>query len=311
MRRLPFLALLLLATGLFADDKIVNRVHVGGEGGWDYVTVDSGARRLYQSHGDRVVVLDIDKHTVVGEILDTPGVHGVALAPKRGFVSAGKTNAVVVFDRDSLKRLGEWKTTGDNPDAILYDPHSRHLFTFNGRGKNATVFDANSGAVVATIDLGGKPEFAATDQRGRVFVNVEDTNELAVIDVKRNSVEKRWKLTGCEEPTGLAIDRLRRHLFSVCHNEVMVISDIDSGKVIGSAPIGKGVDGVVYDAMKNLAYASNGRDGTITAVRGTDFKVAATIATAPGARTIGLDEKTHHLFVPAKGEAFEVIEVAP
>jgi DNA-binding beta-propeller fold protein YncE len=311
MRHFPFLALLLLATALFADDKIVNRVHVGGEGGWDYVTVDSGARRLYQSHGDRVVVLDIDKHTIVGEILDTPGVHGVALAPERGFVSAGKTNAVVVFDRGSLKRLGEWKTTGENPDAILYDPHSRHLFTFNGRGKNATVFDANSGEVVATIDLGGKPEFAATDQRGRVFVNVEDTNELAVIDVKRNAVEKRWKLTGCEEPTGLAIDRLRRHLFSVCHNEVMVISDIDSGKVIGSAPIGKGVDGVVYDAMKNLAYASNGRDGTITAVRGTDFKVAATIATAPGARTIGLDEKTHHLFVPAKGEAFEVIEVAP
>jgi DNA-binding beta-propeller fold protein YncE len=323
MRRLPFHALLLLATALFADDKIVNRVHVGGEGGWDYVTIDSGARRLYQSHGDRVVVLDIDKHTVVGEILDTPGVHGVALAPKRGFVSAGKTNAVVVFDRDSLKRLGEWKTTGDNPDAILYDPHSRHVFTFNGRGKNATVFDANSGAVVATIDLGGKPEFAATDQRGRVFVNVEDNNELAVIDVKRNTVEKRWKLTGCEAPTGLAIDRLRRHLFSVCGNETMVVSDADSGKVIGSAPIGKGVDGVAYDPAKNLAYSSNGRDGTITVVRATDYKVVETIPSARGARTIAVDEKTHHLFLPtAKLEpaeprwkvvagTFEVIEVAP
>ena len=311
MRRLPLLLALLITTSLFADDKIVNCMKVGGEGGWDYVTIDSGARRLYQSHGDRVVVLDIDKHTVVGEIADTPGVHGVALAPERGFVSAGRSNAVVVFDRDSLKRLGEWKTTGENPDAILYDPHSRHLFTFNGRGKNATVFDANSGEVVATIDLGGKPEFAVTDQRGRVFVNVEDTNELAVIDVKRNAVEKRWALTGCEAPTGLAIDRLRHHLFSVCGNETMVISDADSGRVIGSAPIGKGVDGVAYDAVKNLAYASNGRDGTITVVRGADFKVAATIATAPGARTIGLDEKTHHLFVPAKGEAFEVIEVAP
>jgi DNA-binding beta-propeller fold protein YncE len=309
MRRLLFL--LLLAAPLLADDKIVHRLKIGGEGGWDYVTIDSGARRLYQSHGDRVIVVDIDDHKVVGEIPDTPGVHGVALSPDRGFVSAGKANAVIVFDRDSLKRLGTWKTTGDNPDAILYDPHSRHLFTFNGRGKNATVFDAGSGEVLATIDLGGKPEFAATDQRGRIFVNIEDTGEIAVIDAKRNAVEKRWKLTGCEEPTGLAIDRLRHHLFSVCHNEVMVVSDADTGKVIASAPIGKGVDGVAYDASKNLAYASNGRDGTITVVRGTDYKVSQTIATAAGARTIALDEKTHHLFVPTKTDAFEVIEVAP
>jgi len=314
MRRLPHLtlALLLLASSLFAaDDKIVHRVHIGGEGGWDYVTVDSAQRRLYQSHGNRVVVVDIDKQAVVGEIADTPGVHGIALGPERGYVSAGRSNAVVVFDRDSLKRLGEWKTTGENPDAILYDPFSRHLFTFNGRGKNATVFDANSGAVLATIDLGGKPEFAVTDQRGRVFVNIEDTGELAVIDVKRNTVATRWKLEGCEEPTGLAIDRLRNRLFSVCHNEVMVVSDAGAGKVIGSAPIGKGVDGAAFDATRNLAYASNGRDGTITAVRATDFKVAATIATAPGARTIALDEKTHHLFVPTKTEAFEIIEVSP
>jgi DNA-binding beta-propeller fold protein YncE len=310
MRRLALL-FLLLAPALLAQDKIVHRLKIGGEGGWDYVTVDSAARRLYQSHGDRVVVVNIDDHKVVGEIADTPGVHGVALSPDRGFVSAGRANSVVVFDRDSLKRLGEWKTTGENPDAILYDPHSRHVFTFNGRGKNATVFDAGSGAVVATIDLGGKPEFAVTDQRGRVFVNVEDTGELAVIDVKRNTVEKRWKLTGCEEPTGLAMDRLRRRLFSVCGNETMVVSDADKGAVVASAPIGKGVDGVAYDAAKNLILASNGADGTITVIRGTDYKVAQTIATAKGARTIGLDEKTHHVFVPTKTEAFEVIEVAP
>lgn len=310
MRRLGIL-LLLLATSALADDKIVHRLRIGGEGGWDYVTVDSGARRLYQSHGDRVVVIDIDSRKVVGEIPDTPGVHGVAISPDRGFVSAGRANAVVVFDRNSLKRLGTWKTTGENPDAILYDPHSRHLFTFNGRGKNATVFDANSGNVVATIDLGGKPEFAVTDQRGRVYVNIEDTAEIAVIDVKRNTVEKRWKLAGCEEPTGLAIDRLRDRLFSVCGNETMVVSDADSGKVVATAAIGKGVDGVAYDASKNIAYASNGRDGTITVVRGTDYKVAQTIPTAAGARTIALDEKTHHLFVPTKTEAFEVIEVAP
>lgn len=321
-----FFALLLLAATVHADEKIVRRIHVGGSGGWDYVTIDSSARRLYQSHGDRVVVLDLDKHQQVGEIADTQGVHGVALAPDRGFVSAGRTNEVVVFDRGSLKPLGRWKTTGENPDAILYDPHSQHLFTFNGRGKNITVFDAKSGEVVATIDAGGKPEFAVTDQRGRVFVNIEDTNELASIDTKRNTIDKRWKLTGCEGPSGLAIDRLRHHLFSVCGNEKMVVSDAENGKVIGSAPIGKGVDGVAYDAVKNLAYASNGADGTITVVNGDSFKVADTIATARGARTIAVDERTHHLYVPtAKVEApqpgerrgkiiadtFEVIEVAP
>ena len=325
MRRLPHLTLaLLLATSLFAaDDKIVHRVHIGGEGGWDYVTIDAAQRRLYQSHGTRVVVVDIDKQTVVGEIADTPGVHGVAIGPERGYVSAGKSNAVVVFDRDSLKRLGEWKTTGENPDAILYDPHSRHVFTFNGRGKNATVFDATSGEVVATIDLGGKPEFAVSDQRGRAFVNIEDTNELAVIDVKRNSVAGRWKLGSCVEPSGLAIDRLRRRLFSVCSNETLVVSDADGGKVIATAPIGKGVDGVAFDPARNLAYASNGRDGTITVVSGIDFKVKETIPSARGARTIAVDEKTHHLFLPtaklepaeprwkAVPDTFEIIEVAP
>ena len=322
MKRFGLLLLLVAAT-VSADDKVTHRLHIGGAGGWDYVTVDTSSRRLYQSHGDRVVVVNIDDHKVVGEIAETPGVHGVALAPERGFISAGRSNSVIVFDRDSLKRLGEWKTTGENPDAILYDPHSRHLFTFNGRGKNATVFDANSGEVVATIDIGGKPEFAATDQRGRVFVNVEDTGELAVIDTKRNVVEKRWKLTGCTEPTGLAIDRLRHRLFSVCSNEIMVVSDADSGKVIGSAPIGKGVDGVAYDPAKNLAYSANGRDGTITVVRGTDFKVVETIPSARGARTIAIDEKSHRLFLPtAKLEpaeprwkvvpdTFEVIEVTP
>jgi DNA-binding beta-propeller fold protein YncE len=311
MKRLALLSLFLFATTTLADDHLVRRIRIGGEGGWDYVTVDSAARRLYQSHGDRVVVLDLDSQKIIGEITGTPGVHGVALSPDRGFVSVGRADSVKVFDRDSLEPIADWKTTGANPDAILYDPHSQHLFTFNGRGKNATVFDAKSGNVVATIDLGGKPEFAVTDQRGRVFVNIEDTAEMAVIDVKRNIVEKRWAQTGCQDPTGLAIDRFRRHLFSVCGNATMVVSDADTGKVIGSAPIGKGVDGVAFDSTKNLAYASNGADGTVTVVKGTDFKVATTIPTQTGARTIAVDEKTHHLFLPAKSDAFEVLEVAP
>jgi len=261
---------------------------------------------------------------VVGLIPDTLGVHGIAIDHDggRGFISSGRVNMMTIFNLKTNARITDVKTTGDNPDAILFEPFTKHVFTFNGRGKNATVFNTR-GKVVATIDLGGKPEFGVSDAHGHVFVNIEDTSELAVIDVKRNTVEKRWKLTGCEGPSGLAIDRLRRNLFSVCGNETMVVSDADSGKVIASAPIGKGVDGVAYDAARSLAYSSNGRDGTITVVRGTDYKVVETIPSARGARTIAVDEKTHHLFLPtAKLEpaeprwkvvagTFEVIEVAP
>jgi len=319
------LAFSLLATSAFAADPIVRRIHIGGEGGWDYVAVDSAARRLYVSHSDRVNVVDLDKGEVVGTIPNTLGVHGIALngALGRGYISDGRSGLVTVFALDSLKTLAEWKATGDNPDAILYDPYSKHVITFNGRGKNATVFDAQDGNVVATIDLGGKPEFGVSDHKGRVYVNIEDTSEIAVIDMTKNAVEKRWKLTGCEAPSGLAIDRTRRRLFSVCENETMVVSTAD-GRIAGSAPIGKGSDGVAFDDAKQIAYSSNGRDATITAVHatGNDFKTS-TIPTARGARTIVLDAKTHHLFLPTAklepaeprwkvvADTFEVLEVAP
>lgn len=298
---------------------------LSGDMGWDYVTTDTAAHRVFIAHGDRVIVIDTNTHKELGTIAAN-GAHGVALAPdlKRGFASNGRSNDVTVFDYDTLAVQATWKTTGENPDAILYDSGARRLFTFNGRGKNATVFDAKSGDVVATIPMGGKPEFAQADEKGDVFVNVEDTNELAEIDVKEAKVTKRWPLPGCESPSGLAIDRTHKRLISVCENKTMAISDIDSGKVVATAPIGQGVDGVAFDPDRGLAFSSNGRDGTVTVVSTKDAKVVATIPTATGARTIGIDPRTHRLYLPTakftppakEGErpkivpgSFEVIEI--
>src|SRR5437763_6435579 len=215
MRRMMIALLLAAAVAASAATpyKVLRHIAIGGAGGWDYVTVDADAHRVYQSHSDRVAVVDIDKGTVAGTIMNTPGVHGVALAPdlNRGFVSDGRTDTVTVFDMKTLATVAEWKTTGANPDSILYEPGSKRLFTFNGRGKNATVFDATTGTVAATIDLGGKPEFSATDGT-HVFVNIEDTSEIAVIDPKTAKVEKRAPLAPCESPSGLAIDRKHKRL---------------------------------------------------------------------------------------------------
>src|SRR5689334_3698280 len=279
---------------------VIRHIAIGGTGGWDYVTVDADAHRVYQSHSDRVAVVDIDKGTVAGTIMNTPGVHGIALAPalNRGFVSDGRTDTVTVFDMKTLATVAEWKTTGANPDAILYVPSSQRLFTFNGRGKNAPVFDATKGTVVETIDLGGKPEFAQTDDK-RVYVNIEDTSEIAIIDPVTAKVEKRAPLAPCESPSGLAIDRKHKRLFSVCENQKMVVTDTDSLKVVATLPIGKGVDGVAFD--DDRAFSSNGADGTITVVRELSpekFQVEETVPTARRARTIAADPKSHHLFLP-------------
>jgi DNA-binding beta-propeller fold protein YncE len=280
--------------------NILRHIPIGGTDGWDYVTVDSEAHRLYVSHGTKVVVVDTANGKVAGEIPNTEGVHGIAIdrALRRGFVSDGRTSLVTVFDLDSLKTLAEIKTTGERPDAILFDPFSSRVFTFNAAGKNSTVIDAATNAIAGTIPLGGKPEFAVSDGKGHVYVNVEDTSELAEIDAKALRVLRRWSLKPCEEPSGLAIDRARGTLISVCENEQMVFSDIKSGKVTAGAPIGKGVDGVAFDPSSQLAYASNGADGTITVVSAKDAKVIETLPTARGARTIAIDEKTHHLFLP-------------
>lgn len=280
--------------------NVLRHIPIGGIDGWDYVTVDSDAHRLYVSHATKVEVVDTQTGKVVGQIPNTEGVHGIAIARAlhRGFVSDGRTSLVTVFDLDSLKTLAEIKTTGDRPDAILFDPATSRVFTFNAAGKNSTVIDAATNAIAGTIPLGGKPEFAVSDGKGHVYVNVEDTSELAEIDARKLVVTRRWSLKPCEEPSGLAIDRAHDTLISVCENETMALSDIRTGKVTATAPIGKGVDGVAFDPSSRLAFSSNGADGTITVVSTKDAKVVETLPTARGARTIAIDEKTHHLFLP-------------
>ncbi|MEO8034632.1 MAG: YncE family protein [Acidobacteriota bacterium] len=314
---------------------VVRHIPVGGVGGWDYLTMDGGSHRLFLSHSDRVEVVDVGSGKVVGTIPNTPGVHGIAIASSlhRGFVSAGRTSSVTIFDLDSLVPLGEVKT-GERPDAIIFDPVTARVFTFNAGGKNTTAIEAASGAVAGTIDLGGKPEFAVSDGKGRVYVNIEDTNEVVAFDPKALTVITRWKLEGCDEPSGLAMDRAHGRLFSGCGNKVMAISDADAGRMLTTVPIGEGVDANVFDPALGLAFSSNGADGTLTVVRETwpsRFEVIDTVATQRGARTMALDEKTHHVYLataqfgppPAPTaerphprpsilpDSFEVVEVAP
>jgi DNA-binding beta-propeller fold protein YncE len=338
MRRL---LLALLLTGCVSAAKtphyrVVRYIPIGGEGGWDYLAVDAASRRIFVSHATHVVVVDADSGKVVGDIPKTEGVHGIAVAPelRRGFISNGRTSTVTIFDLDSLQAVAEVKTTGERPDAILYEPATKRVFTFNAAGKNATVFDAATGAVAGTIDLGGKPEFAQADGRGRVFVNIEDTSELAAIDARGLTVTTRWKLAPCSEPSGLALDGAHRRLFSGCDNETMAVSDADAGRVIATVPIGEGVDGDAFDDARGLAFSSNGGSGTLTIVAerpGDHYEVLANLPTKRGARTMALDRKTGHLFLPTADfgpppaptadhpnprpsivpGTFELIEVAP
>ena len=280
---------------------VLRTLKVGGDGGWDYVTFDSEARRLYVPRSTRVVVLDPDGKQV-GEIPGTAGVHGVAIARDldRGYTSNGRANTMTVFKLSTLEVLREVKTTGENPDAILYDPATRQVFTFNGRGKNATVFNAETLEVTGTIPMGGKPEFSVTDHKGRVFVNVEDTHELLAIDARKLTVLSRWSLKPLEEPTGLAIDTIHQRLFTVGANQLMAVVDATNGRILTTLPIGEGCDGVAFDPVTQRAYASNG-EGTLTVIasHGHDqFSVAGTIPTQKGARTLAEDEKTHLLYLP-------------
>jgi YVTN family beta-propeller protein len=299
MRACLFFFALTLAAA--SGHRVTGNIPVGGEGGWDYLALDDAGQRLFISHATKVVVASLETSKVVGEIPDTPGVHGIALAQKlgKGYISAGRANRVTVFDLKTLKPLKQI-AAGKNPDAILYEPGSNRVFVFNGSSHDATVIDAASDTVVATIPLGGKPEFGVADGKGRVYVNIEDTHEVAAIDVAAAKVAGRYTLTGCEEPSGLAMDHQRRRLFSVCGNQVMVISQPDSAKVIASLPIGDGSDGAAFDPGTGLAFSSNG-EGTLTVVgeRGGKYAVIETIKTQPSGRTITLDPKTHKIYIPA------------
>jgi YVTN family beta-propeller protein len=273
---------------------------IGGEGFWDYLTVDSEARRVYISRGTHVMVLDADNGKVVGDIPDTPGVHGIALISSlnRGFISNGRGNNVTAFDLLTLKVIGH-VPTGENPDAIIYDPGSNRVFAFNGRGGSATAIDPVNLTVAATIPLGGKPEFAAADGAGHVFVNIEDKSELVRIDSENLKVLDHWPIKGCESPSGLSMDTKNHRLFSGCHNEVLAVIDAKNGFVMKTLPIGRGVDATAFDSETGLAFSSNG-DGTLTVIHEDtpyEFKVVENVSTQRGARTMAVDEKTHHVFL--------------
>ncbi len=281
--------------------RLLHEYTLGGEGFWDYLQIDPEARRLYVSHGTHVVVMNADDGTVVGDIPNTNGVHGVALAPDlgRGFTSNGRDSSVTVFDMKSLRILGTLKVTGANPDAILYDPATHRVFTFNGRSNNATAIDAARDSVVGTIALGGKPEFAVTSGDGRLFVNLEDKSELVAIDSRTLAVQTRWPLAPGEEPSGLALDAAHQRLFSVCANKKMVILDAASGRVVATVPIGGGTDGTRFDPGTGLAFSSNG-EGSLTVVHQDDpdhYRVVDTVTTRRGARTLEVDPKTHRVYV--------------
>jgi YVTN family beta-propeller protein len=298
---IPLLALSFATPAIAASSgyHVVQTWKVGGDGGWDYLKIDSHARRLYISRATRVLVIDADSGKSVGEIPDTPGVHGIALAPEfgKGFTSNGRENTVTIFDLKTLKVLNKIKV-GARPDAIIYDPATKRVFTFNAGSQDATAVDAAKGEVVGSIPLGGKPEFAASDSKGTVFVNLEDKNQLFALDSEKLAVKQRWDLPGCDEPSGLAMDQKNRRLFVGCGNKKMPIVDADSGKILTTLPIGDGVDATAFDEETGLAFASCG-EGVLTVVREDSpdkFSVVENVSTQKGARTMALDSKTHNAY---------------
>jgi YVTN family beta-propeller protein len=293
----------LIAISAVATDAgyhVIKSYKLGGDGGWDYLKLDSSSRRLYISRATHVIVIDADSGKAVGDIPDTPGVHGIALAPElgRGFVSNGREGTVTIFDIETLKLIAKVKV-GDNPDAILYDPATKRVFTFNGRSQDSTAIDAAKGTVLGTIKLEGKPEFAVSDGKGEIFVNIEDKSQLDAIDPSKLEVKSSWPLAPCEEPSGLSMDLKNRRLFVGCDNKMMAVVDADSGKVLATPAIGDGVDATAFDEGTGLAFASCG-EGVLTVVREespSKFSVAENVKTQDGARTLALDDKTHQVFV--------------
>jgi DNA-binding beta-propeller fold protein YncE len=302
-----FAALLLLISALHAQDnkynyKVINKFAIGGEGGWDYVAVDAERGKVFLSHGSQVDVVDEKTGKVVATIPDTKGVHGIAINSEfeKGYISNGRDSSITIFDLNTYKTITKVQVTGQNPDAIVYDPHSHRVFAFNGRTKNATVMDAHSNSIVGTIELDGKPEFAVSDENGKIFVNIEDKNEITVINSLSLKVENNWPIAPGEGASGLAVDRSYHRLFTVCDNKLMVILDAKDGKVLKTFPICDGPDAAAYDPMTSRIYASCG-DGQITVVQqnGPDnFNLVGNFPTMKGARTLGLDGKTHHLYLP-------------
>jgi len=305
-RRIAFLLAMSLVAlscdATAADFAVLHRFPLPGDGGWDYLVVDAPSNRLFIARGDRVQVVDVGDGSPRGEIAGTPGVHGVALATDlgKGYTSNGRDHSLTVFDLASLKVLAKIDTpAGENPDAIVYESSSRRVVAFNGRSHDATLVDATSDRVVATVALRGKPESAAVDGRGRVFVAIENTNEVSSIDARTGNVVATWPLPGCDEPTGLAIDVASQRLFVGCHNATMVVVDATDGRIVAKLPIGQGVDAAAFDPATRLVFSSQS-DGTLTIV-GEDasgsFAVRQTVATQRGARTMALHAENHRVYL--------------
>lgn len=309
MKTVTVLALLLLSALILVaapatspDYKVVATYKIGGEGGWDYLTFDAKGHRLFISRGTHVMVLDPDSGKVLGDIPDTGGVHGIALADDlgRGFTSNGRDGNVTIFDLKTLQQIGDKPKTGQNPDAIAYDAVSKRVFTFNGRSGDSTAIDAATGAVAGTIPLGGKPETGVFDGSGKGYVNVEDKSQIVEFDTKALKVLNTWSLAPCQEPSGLAIDVKHHRLFAGCHNKMMAVVNSENGKVVATPEIGEGVDANAFDPSTQLAYSSNGGGpGTITVVHEDDpdhYTVVQNAVTLPRARTMTLDLKSHKLY---------------
>jgi YVTN family beta-propeller protein len=293
--------LLAVAGSASVNYQTLKKVSVPGSGGWDYVTVDAAGRRVYVSHSTQVDVLDADSFALIGTIPNTPGVHGIAIAPEagRGYISAGKADLAIAFDLKTLKSLGEIKV-GKKPDAIVYEPFTKRIYVMNGDSENITVLNATDGSVAGTIALGGGPEFAVSDGKGNLYVNLEEQNETLHIDVNTLKVKDRWPLAPCATPTSLAMDIENRRLFVGCRSKHLAVLDADRGKIVFTAPIGERVDSGAFDSKTRLVYLSTG-DGKVFVFREDSpdkYSVAQEIVTKPGAKTMGYDSKTGNLFVP-------------
>jgi DNA-binding beta-propeller fold protein YncE len=310
-----YLSALLVLSAAFAQSNYhqLKKISIGGEGGWDYLIADASSGRVYVSHGTEVDVVDTKTGAVAGKITGLHGVHGIALAPEfgRGFISNGQSGTVTIFDLKTLAKIGEDVPAGKNPDCIIYDPSSKRVFAFNGRGSDATAIDAKDGKVAGTVALEGKPEFAAADGRGHVYVNIEDKSEVFDIDAKKLTVEHRWPLAPCEEPSGMAMDTKSRRIFSGCHNKMVAVLNADTGKVVATPAIGEGVDATAFDPETKYIFNSCG-DGTLSVAHEDSpdkYTVVEQVKTIQRARTMALDSKTHKVYLsiadfepPAAGE---------
>lgn len=316
MRKSPLLLLVLAVAFAQSGYHQIKKIAIPGDGFWDYLTTDPATGRVFVSHGTEVDVVDGKKGEVTGKIGGLKLVHGIAIAPEfnHGFISDGAANTVVVFDLTTLAKVGE-VAAGMNPDGIIYDPGTKRVFAFNGRSANATAVDAEKGTLAGTVTLEGKPEFAAADGKGHVYVNIEDKSEVMDIDSKALRVVHKWPLAPCEEPSGLAMDAKSRRIFSGCDNKIMSVMNADTGKVVTTVPIGDGVDATWFDPETKYVFNSCGQDAVLTVIHEDSpdkYTVVENVKTEKGARTMALDPKTHTVYLalaqvemlpPAEGDA--------